>query len=717
MVNKVSGKYYIALISIHGLIRGDNLELGRDADTGGQTKYVVELARALSKHPSVERVDLLTRLVIDKKVSDDYCVHEEHLAGEARIVRIVCGPEGYIAKEELWDNLDSFADNAQRYLSAQVRRPDIIHSHYADAGYVGTKLAHQLGIPLIFTGHSLGRTKRRRLLANGWRGDKIEKRYNMSRRIEAEETTLSVAERVITSTNQEIEQQYAIYDYYQPDQMRVIPPGTDIEKFIAPDGSEFESDLFKDMCRFLHDPKRPVILALSRPDQRKNILTLIEAYGESDELKQHANLLIVAGNRQDIREMDYGSQEVLTDMLLVIDQYDLYGKVAYPKSHHPDDVPLFYRITALTKGVFVNPALTEPFGLTLIEAAASGLPIVATDDGGPVDIIKNCRNGYLIDPLDKKEISLTLLKILQDDSKWQTLAENGFKNVNRYYSWQSHVDKYISAIAPVIEKSEPLKRMEFKRRPMLYHDRAIVSDLDLSLTGDQKLLTKFTRLIKENQSCVTFGIATGRRLDSALMMLRRHGIPRPNVLFTSLGTDIYYAPNLSKDTAWSEHIDYQWNPRAVRRVLADIPGIILQPKEEQSLFKLSYYIDPPIAPDLDTLNQILLQGDQTVNVMISFGKFLDIIPLRASKGMALRWFADQWDIPLNHILAVGGSGADEDMLRGNTLAVVVANRHNEELSELTDIERIYFSKSPYAGGIIEAIEHYNFFDICKRSQP
>ena len=43
---------------------------------------------------------------------------------------------------------------------------------------------------------------------------------------------------------------------------------------------------------------------------------------------------------------------------------------------------MFYRIAALTRGVFVNPALTEPFGLTLIEAAASGLPIVATEDGG-----------------------------------------------------------------------------------------------------------------------------------------------------------------------------------------------------------------------------------------------------------------------------------------------------------------------------------------------
>ena len=51
-------------------------------------------------------------------------------------------------------------------------------------------------------------------------------------------------------------------------------------------------------------------------------------------------------------------------------------------------------------GVFVNPALTEPFGLTLLEAGATGLPIVATNDGGPRDIIANCDNGLLIDPLD-----------------------------------------------------------------------------------------------------------------------------------------------------------------------------------------------------------------------------------------------------------------------------------------------------------------------------
>ena len=49
---------HVALISVHGLIRGQDLELGRDADTGGQTLYVVELARALAERPDIARVDL-----------------------------------------------------------------------------------------------------------------------------------------------------------------------------------------------------------------------------------------------------------------------------------------------------------------------------------------------------------------------------------------------------------------------------------------------------------------------------------------------------------------------------------------------------------------------------------------------------------------------------------------------------------------------------------
>ncbi|HEY9706127.1 MAG TPA: glycosyltransferase, partial [Allocoleopsis sp.] len=338
---------YILLISIHGLIRGQELELGRDADTGGQTKYVVELTQALSQHPEVKQVDLMTRLLIDSQISDDYSQPVEKLNDKANIIRIPFITNEYMFKEELWDYLDNFVDNAIIYLKNQERLPDVIHSHYADAGYVGLRLSNQLEIPLIHTGHSLGRSKRKRLLASGVSREAIEKRYNMTRRINAEEDTLSSAVMVITSTTQEIIEQYAQYDYYDPQQMCVIPPGIDVTQFYPPVSNEWESNAFQIISRFLKEPHKRIILAISRLDQRKNIPTLIEAFGQSSELQQQANLVIIPGIRYDVRDLDSNVQEVFIDLLFTIDVYDLYGKVAYPKELSPEDTRVIYRLAAL----------------------------------------------------------------------------------------------------------------------------------------------------------------------------------------------------------------------------------------------------------------------------------------------------------------------------------------------------------------------------------
>ena len=710
MMDTQFNNLYIVLISPHGLIRGENLELGRDADTGGQTKYVLEVARALAERPEVGRVDLLTRRVVDPNLSSDYGEPVEAISKKANIIRIECGEPGYLPKEQLWDSLETFSDNALAYIHEQPQIPHIIHSHYADAGYIGIQLSSLLGVPLVHTGHSLGRSKRKRLLASGVSRDEIETTYNMSRRIDAEERTLGAASRVVVSTNQEIEEQYAVYDYYQPDQMRVVPPGTDLEKFYPPTGNEPESHIASELKRFLIDPEKPIILALSRPDPRKNITTLVEAYGESPELQELSNLVVIAGNRDDIGDMDAGAQEVLTSILMTIDQYDLYGKVAFPKHHKPDEVSQLYRLTALSRGAFINPALTEPFGLTLIEAAACGAPIVATEDGGPIDIIGNCNNGVLIDPLDKEAIATALISLLKNEKDWETYARNGIKGVSLHYSWQAHVEKYLDVIRPLIEQTAPIKRMELSRRPVLYRDAAIITDLDQNLLGDPEALADFNAMLKKHRKQVSFAIATGRNLESALSVIRKYKIPQPDLLITSLGTAIYYAPNLTRDSVWRRHINHHWQRRDLVELLEDIPGLEMQPKGNQTPYKISYYIDPAVAPDIQEINRYLLQHEQSVNVTFSHGQFLDVLPYRASKGFALRWAAEQLDIPLENMLVAGGSGADEDMMRGNTRAVVVGNRHDEELSELAEIENIYFAEQSYAAGIIEAAEHYDFFN-------
>ena len=702
-----SNGHYIMLISVHGLIRGADLELGRDADTGGQTKYVVELARALIQHPEVSRVDLVTRLVSDPRVDPSYAAPIEELAPGANIVRIRCGPARYLKKESLWPHLDGLVDNTLQYLRTQNRSPDLLHGHYADAGHVAMRLSSVLDVPMLFTGHSLGRVKRQRLLDHGSSAASIERRYRISRRIEAEERALEHAALVIASTHQEIEEQYALYDHYEQGRMLVCPPGVDLSRFSPPPASwDRAPAILAELQRFLRDWRKPMILAVARPDPRKNLAALVRAYGEHPRLRDLANLVVVAGTRDDLRNMSKGTRRVLVDLLRLIDYYDLYGHVAYPKYHAAHDVPELYRLAASTRGVFVNSALTEPFGLTLIEAAASGLPIIAPEDGGPRDILAHCENGHLIDPLDHTALGETIHATLTNAANWDACAANGIRGAHEHFSWKAHADKYMRVGRVLMNQSE--QRRAYRSGPRLVTaDRLLVTDIDNTLTGDRKALDEFVHQVVGVGERLLFGIATGRNVELTLAVLEEWGIPIPQLLITSVGSEIHYGPHLVEDRGWSRHISYRWNPQALHKAMAQIRGVELQGPEGQANFKISYDVDPDRLPPLRDIQRHLRRAGAPANLVYSHGAYLDLLPIRASKGMALRYIANKWRIPLDRCLVAGDSGNDEEMLTGNTLAVVVGN-YSEELETLRGQPRIYFAQGHHARGILEGIEHYNF---------
>ncbi|KAL5697894.1 sucrose-phosphate synthase [Ranunculus cassubicifolius] len=501
-------KLYIVLISLHGLIRGENMELGRDSDTGGQVKYVVELARALGTMPGVYRVDLLTRQVSAPDVDWSYGEPTEMLSspgsegfmgeiGESSgsyIVRIPFGPrDKYVAKELLWPHIPEFVDGALSHImqmskslgeqvgSGEPVWPIAIHGHYADAGDSAALLSGALNVPMVFTGHSLGRDKLEQLLKQGRQSkDEINSLYKIMRRIEAEELTIDASEVIITSTRQEIEDQWSLYDGFDVKlerklrlrmkrnvscygrfmpRMVVIPPGMEFHHIVPLEGdmdgeTEGNEDspaspdppIWTEIMRFFSNPRKPMILALARPDPKKNITTLVKAFGECKPLRELANLTLIMGNREGIDEMSSTSASVLMSILKLIDKYDLYGQVAYPKHHKQSDVPDIYRLAAKTKGVFTNPAFIEPFGLTLIEAAAHGLPMVATKNGGPVDILRVLDNGLLVDPHDQKAVGDALLKLVADKQLWAKCRQNGLKNIH-LFSWPEHCKTYLSRIA------------------------------------------------------------------------------------------------------------------------------------------------------------------------------------------------------------------------------------------------------------------------------
>ncbi|KAK8975845.1 hypothetical protein V6N11_057682 [Hibiscus sabdariffa] len=86
--------------------------------------------------------------------------------------------------------------------------------------------------------------------------------------------------------------------------------------------------------------------------------------------------------------------------------------VAYPKHHKQYEVPDIYGLAAKTKGVFINPAFIEPFGLTVIEAAAYDLPIVATKNGVLLTFISG---GESYDPSTSSEGRDDLRKTLDPE--------------------------------------------------------------------------------------------------------------------------------------------------------------------------------------------------------------------------------------------------------------------------------------------------------------
>ncbi len=509
-----------------------------------------------------------------------------------------------------------------------------------------------------------------------------------------------------------------------------MPPGIDVDKFYpfyydmledsdkSEDEKYAEASILKELTRFFSHPDKPMILALCRPDKRKNISGLIQAFGQDLTLQKLANLAIFAGIRKDIDTMEDNEREVLTRMLLLMDKFDLYGKMAIPKTHDFEyEVPALYRIAAERKGVFINPALTEPFGLTLLEASATGLPIVATNDGGPNDIVRNCRNGILVDATQPKAISGALRKIITDDGIWETYSKNGIMNVQKHYTWKSHARVYTEKVKKIVANSkasnmDTAKPKDAIGRRLLKLNYFIVSDIDNTLIGeDNSKLEELLGILKENRNQIGFGVATGRTSQSAREILKQYDIPTPDVLISSVGSAIFYGADKSPGRGWAAHISHKWKRDKIEQLLRKMPFLTLQEKEAQRRYKISYYMSPG-KDRLAQIHNLLLSHKCRYTLIYSHDEFLDILPYRASKGKAIRYLSYKWEIPLKNFLVCGDSGNDEEMLRGEPRAVVVGN-YSHELKELKGSRNVFFAKSHCAGGIVEGLKRHRFIEASK----
>lgn len=446
---------YIQMHSMHGLFRGNNLELGRDEDTGGQILYVRYLAIELAKLPEVDKVDIIVRRIIDPEYPG-YSDFIEEVAPGVNIVRIECGPQKYIMKVDLWPYLDEFTANCKNYIKELGRLPDILHSNYADSGLVCAKLSRELGIPQVHTGHSLGKPKMARLGVSDKNFAAADKQYHFTERFEAEQKAFDNASAIVVSTDEERLCQYNMYHVTTDDKkFRTIPPGVNLNKFY-PTGQNSKTEwdpaarerLLELLAEELADPAKPMVFTISRLDYRKNLISLVKAYAFDEELQAVSNLVMVTGS---LGKMGENEQTLMEEIEGLIKKHNLHDKVCIIKHlYYKTEGGEIYRIVYDSKGVFVNPAFHEPFGITVIEAGATGVPVVVTNNGGPVEILDNCKCGILVEPRDTKQIAAACRRIINGQNLWDEYSQNGIANVKDFYSWETMAKKELELFQDIL---------------------------------------------------------------------------------------------------------------------------------------------------------------------------------------------------------------------------------------------------------------------------
>ncbi len=400
----------VCMLSVHGYF--DPVPVLGATDTGGQVTYVLELAKALAEFGV--SVDIYTRRFGGRSEMDP-------VNHDVRVIRIPCGGNAFIRKEDLFPYLGEYTDGMAEYIERNGLRYDLIHSHYWDAGCAGMDLAKRLNLPFIYTAHSLGAWKKERM---GGNPVEMEKLFNFSERIRWEKEIFRRATAQTVTTLDGKESYKRLYGFESGD-LVVIPPGVDVRRF-RPEPSVPAPEI---------GVPEDYIFALSRIDSNKGLDYLIRAF---DRVRRtSATRLLIGGGSQAPKTHE---AEVRANLARLVDSLGLEEKVTFTGYIPDEHLDTYYRRAR----VFVLPSKYEPFGMTVLEAMACGTPVVATGHGGLRHVLTNRRDSLLVDPSDSEELASAILEVLDDKSLASELRAAGLELVKTKYSWQSIAQETLS---------------------------------------------------------------------------------------------------------------------------------------------------------------------------------------------------------------------------------------------------------------------------------
>lgn len=437
-------------------------------DFGGQLVYVKEVALAMGRMG--HRVDILTRQIKDPdwpEFADPFDAYPGN--DQVRIVRLPCGPEHFLPKEELWPHLvRDWVPKVIEFYEKEGKFPHAMTAHYGDGGLAGVLIREAKGIPFTFTAHSLGAQKMDKLGAKRANLAELDARYHFARRIMAERLSMSHSLANITSTTQERLSQYThsayrgAVDPYDDKRFAVIPPGVALDIFdrsvVSPREEEVRAEIRAKLRRDLGEERDqlPAIVASSRLDPKKNHIALVRAFAQSEMLnRSYALVIVTRGLDNPLTDYHLASpteRAVLDEIMAEVARHDLHGRIAIFSLDSQEELAICYRMLAGRCSVFALTARYEPFGLAPLEAMAAGLPVVVTKFGGPAESLREDDRdfGVLVDATDPHDIATGIFEAVGDPERWQRYSEAGYERVLDRYTWNRTAEGYVQTLEEAI---------------------------------------------------------------------------------------------------------------------------------------------------------------------------------------------------------------------------------------------------------------------------
>ena len=378
----------VAVLSLHT----SPLAQPGTGDSGGMNVYVRELVSALAQ----AGVECTTYTRASRPGQPDVVqVEPGH-----RVVHVPAGPYD-LSKEQLPSVMDEFGDAVMQHLSTDSPA-DVIHANYWLSGQVAHRIKHAMDIPFVSTFHTLAKVK-----AEG--GD-----FEPAWRERAEAEIIDCADAIAVSCTEEESQFRRIYGNPRG-RIEIIAPGVE-HAFFAPGdqrGARRALELPIDV---------PVLLFVGRIQPLKGpdvAVRALAALGRRDAL-----LLIVGGASGADGDGEVARLHSLIAELGVADQV----RFVAPQPHHI--LSTYYRAA----DAVVVPSRSESFGLVALEAAACGVPVVASAVGGLLTLVDHGDTGYLVEDRDPDIFARHLREIIDNPGHAARMGERGAQR-SRRYTW------------------------------------------------------------------------------------------------------------------------------------------------------------------------------------------------------------------------------------------------------------------------------------------